>query len=189
MKHPQIGTHQPAASSGIPWSPEGEARARREIRQAWIAMWVGLFGGGMCMVIAIILRNLAPMAGGLLFWFLFVVRLYQLSLLRAELGEEMRRLPNGDFFEGSGMLANKPRSTSNLTQWTQWRPDSTGFLCTCRQLHQWTEAEWIPNLQVEDTVIGTQVEINDALGAFVDPHGGRFVILCPCGLGHYKLKA
>jgi len=113
-----------------------------------------------------------------------VIRLYQLSLLRAELGEEMRRLPNGQFFEGSGMLANKPRSTANLTKWMQHHPAESEFFCTCRGpqlfLYSWRDAQWIPNLDTE---------MDAEFSKEVDPGGGRFVILCSCSLGHYKLKA
>jgi len=71
----------------------------------------------MCLVAAIVVRNLWPMPIAPIFLFLFVVRLSQMQSLRAELGEEMRRLPNGDFFEGSGHAGHKPRSTANLTKW------------------------------------------------------------------------
>lgn len=173
----------------MPWSERGERLLRSHIDSLWRSMWMFIIAGVTAFAIAIALRNAVPaVAGG----FCLATAVWSLLVLQKErtiLGEEMRRLPNGEFFEGSGMLANKPRSNAKLTEWTQWRPDSTSFLCTCRRLHQWPEAEWIPNLQVEDTVIGTQVEIGDALGAFIDPHGGRYVILCPCGLGHYKLKA
>lgn len=88
------------------------------------------------------------------------------------------------------MLANKPRSTSRLTKWIQHPSDGVQFTCFdpharfrswCGRLHHWCDAQWIPNYDPD-------VFEAEAHPGTVDPGGGRYVIFCPCGLGHFKLK-
>jgi Bacteriorhodopsin-like protein len=166
----------------IPWSAESEHRLRWRIQNAWAAMWVFIIAAVLCALIAFIDRWAWWLVGVAGFLGLAVFALRDLSHLRAELGEEMRRLPGGQFYEGSGMLANKPRSTKGLTRFIAWPRDSHSLLCECGRLQQWTNAHWIPNYNLDDGE--TLTDSNE-----VDPGGGRWVILCPCGLGHYKLKA
>jgi hypothetical protein len=167
--------------SAIPWSAEREALLRRKIHSAWGAFWLFAGGAVICIVLAVLDRWawwLLLFAG---FFVVALVALHDLARSRADLGEEMCRLPNGAFYEGSGMLANKPRSTANLTRWKQWGSSSGDwFVCTdCARPYRWGgDAQWIPNYPEPEDV-----------AAPVDPGGGRYVILCRCGLGHYKLKA
>jgi hypothetical protein len=90
------------------------------------------------------------------------------------------------------MLANKPRSLQRLTKFYQHRSWEISFVCfrqpgiSCGRVHHWQDAEWLPNYKREDLVDdATDEEIQIFCG---DPGGGRFVILCPCGIGHFKLK-
>jgi len=188
MKHPAIEQHaEPAAGGGIPWSAEAECALRGNIRRAWIEMWVGLLSFVFFAGMAFFLRNSWLWLLAVAFISYGVVCLYHLGLFREELGEEMRRGPRGEFFEGSGMLANKPRSTRNLTHFLLHPPSEESFYCPkCERVHAWFNAEWLPNYKREDLVNdATEEEIRSFCG---DPGGGRYVILCPCGLGHFKLK-
>jgi len=68
----------------------------------------------------------------------------------------------------NAMLRNKPRSVSGLTEWVQLRPWQTEICCACGTIVHIDGAPWFPNP--------------------VDPGGGRYSIVCPCGIGYYKLK-
>lgn len=169
--------------SAIPWSATRELKLRQWITLLWAGVWFALLGGLLCAILAhdfriAWLNALAGMSWGIGFFLL-----YKLNEARAELGEEMCRLPNGQFYEGSGMLANKPRGTANLTPYIHHIPNGYAFSCSgCGRTHLWADAQWIPNYDPEQFGPGD-------LPQAVDPGGGRYVILCPCGLGHYKLKA
>lgn len=169
--------------SAIPWSVRREAKLRRRITLLWLGVWIGLLGGLFLLGGARIYRELYMYAG--ICWIVALFLFYELNQARAKLGDEMGRLPNGQFHEGSGMLANKPRSTANLTTWCNHRYRAcVPFDCECgRQLH-WKDAQWIPNY---DPQFDTEVGPGELLPE-IDPGGGRFVILCPCGIGHFKLK-
>lgn len=67
------------------------------------------------------------------------------------------------------MLQNKPRSTVGLTTWIRMRPYQTEICCACGAVVHIDGAPWFPNP--------------------VDPGGGRYSIVCPCGIGYFKLKA
>lgn len=67
------------------------------------------------------------------------------------------------------MLLNKPRSMSGLTHWVQLRPWQTEMCCACGAQIRIADAHWYPNP--------------------VDAGGGRFSIVCSCGIGYFKLKA
>ena len=186
MKHPQIQQQIPAAGSRIPWSPEAEARLR-EILSYWICVCRCLLLGGLALIIIGALQK-PPRASyiviGLLAWIVGHLGVQALKQKRLQLGEEMRRLTAGGIYEGSGMVANKPRTAAKLTSWTSYPPECENFLClACGRLHWWSDAQWYPNVEACDDDLG------DVPAAAVDPGGGRFVILCSCGAGHYKLKA
>lgn len=68
----------------------------------------------------------------------------------------------------AAMLENKPRSMAGLTQWIQLRAWQTDMWCACGAIVHVEDASWFPNP--------------------VDAGGGRFSIVCPCGIGYYKLK-
>ena len=165
----------------IPWSAEREYKLRQRIISIWIGLWICFVGGLLVALFAATSsQQWAFLLAGVL-WGVGIYLLSDLSQARNELGEEMCRLPGGQFYEGSGMLANKPRSTANLTRFIAWPRDSHSLLCACGRLLQWTNAHWIPNYDPE--------QFDGPAPLAVDPGAGRFVILCPCGLGHYKLKA
>jgi len=198
MKHPAIEQQPaPASGSGIPWSAEAEWELRRKIRNTWFEMWACLIGGLLSAVLYLSLHRWWIMTIAAILLGYGVGLLYGLALAREQLGEEMRRGPRGEFFEGSGMLANKPRSTRGLTEWRQHPAEEDAFFCECpvvpggtiRRWHMWSrEAQWIPNYR-DDPV--EQLLLNDEARNSkheIDPGGGRYVILCPCGLGHFKLK-
>lgn len=181
MKSPQL------AGSAIPWSAETEAWLRHRMVQTWIRMWL-CFAGGVSFAIPmafLVAHTWLNVAIGSLCTFAFLVagfsHLLKLNGLRDLLGEEMHQAPNGPFYPGSGMLAHKPRSLRNLTTFIQHAPSTTDFMCgRCGQIHFWKDATWYPNYDE------SQFDPEDL--PMVDPAGGRFVILCGCGVGHFKLK-
>ena len=66
------------------------------------------------------------------------------------------------------MLSNKPRSTAGLTTWVQLRDWQTEIHCACGARVEIDRAKWHANS--------------------VDRGGGRFALVCPCGIGYFKLK-
>jgi hypothetical protein len=191
MKHPRLSEQQivDRAAGQIPWSAETERELRRKIAWTWYEMWAYLVGALLFLSGTFLLHRYWMLALTAFSLGYGITRLYALALLRENLGEEMRRGPRGEFFEGSGMLANKPRSLSRLTKWIEHVPGSIEFICfdpdattRCGEQHHWKDAQWIPNYDAE------VFEPEEHPGT-VDPGGGRYVILCPCGLGHFKLKA
>lgn len=66
------------------------------------------------------------------------------------------------------MLQNKPRSTAGLTEWVKLRPWQTEICCACGTIVHIDGAPWFPNP--------------------VDAGGGRYSIVCPCGIGYFKLR-
>lgn len=195
MQHPKIKhaiAGEPGIGSSIPWSPAAELHLRRRITAHWAVMWLFLIFAGV-EVIRLLIQSRTGWLDFLPFCVLFagaITNLFLLGQCRDRLGEEMRRLPNGSWFPGSGMLANKPRSTANLTAWFEHREKLDWFICAgynrvehrlCPIKHFWKDAEWIPNHDPDQRADGTFPDI--------DPGGGRWVILCPCGVGHYKLRA
>jgi hypothetical protein len=70
----------------------------------------------------------------------------------------------------NAMLENKPRrGAAGLTTWIRLRPWQTEICCACGTIVHIDGAPWFPNP--------------------VDPGGGRFSIVCPCGIGYFKLEA
>lgn len=181
MKHPRIPDHPMQTGSSIPWSAEGEERLRELIAEGWKLMWAGIVGGACLGLLAVIWRRPMLLGATAVFWMGAVSALFVISRLREKLGMEMQRLRDGSFFEGYGMLANKPRSTQQLTVWISHRTKELAFECECGRAHVWRVAKWIPNFDPE--------QFGEDPPAGVDPAGGRYVILCPCTLGHFKLKA
>lgn len=189
MNHPKIKhaiSGEPDVGSQIPWSPAGELRLRQRITAHSFTMWVFFLFGLVDLAEAFLppKKNLplVYMIIGVVLLLCGIVNLFFLGQCRDRLGEEMRRLPNGDWFPGSGMLANKPRSTSTLTEWYQHPPGSLSLICPgCGTTLDFKKmGEWIPNHDPDQRADGTFPDI--------DPGGGRWVILCACGVGHYKLR-
>jgi len=186
MNHPAIKQQSPALQPGsaTPWSAQSEYRLRRRITNLWLGMWAFFIAGLGMLVMANFAKSFELGFAGALSIGGGVVQLLALQRRREMLGEEMRRGPRGEFFEGSGMLANKPRNTQRLTTWIQHPANSIAFNCGCGIRHFWAEwdgAMWIPNYDPE--------QFGEAeYPSTVDPGGGRWVILCPCGMGHFKLK-
>jgi hypothetical protein len=187
MNHPKIKhaiAGEPNIGNSIPWSPAGELRLREQIKIFWLTMWAFAILAWLALARMIAHHgdwHDAAWAG--LFALLAVGNLFCVGWSRDRLGEEMRRLPNGDWFSGSGMLANKPRSTSTLTEWFTHPIGTKDFICPgCGTTLNFKKmAEWIPNHDPDQAADGTFPDI--------DPGGGRWVILCACGVGHYKLRA
>jgi hypothetical protein len=79
-----------------------------------------------------------------------------------------------DAMKLNAMLVNKPRSVGSdgkgagLTEWVRVRPWQTEMCCACGACVNLSSAEWFPNP--------------------VDPGGGRYSIVCACGIGYYRLK-
>lgn len=190
MKHPAISEHPlPAAGSSIPWSAERELRLRKRITNIWIWMWTFLLSGVVLFSLAYVVRDRVLPAIAAMTWGAALVLLIELNKDRELLGQEIRRGANGQVYEGSGMLANKPRSTVRLTEWIQHGPFERGFVCgghlpplPAKHFDWETDAKWVPNFDPEHF---GEAEYPTP----VDAGGGRWVILCPCGLGHFKLKA
>ena len=175
-----------AAGNPIPWSAEREFRLRRRITTLWFVMWSFLIAGMGIFTIAFLSRSGLVVILAVLSLVAGVFFLNALSVARANLGEEMRRGPRGEFFEGSGMLANKPRSTRGLTKWIQHSAQQFlgwGVKCDCGRIYELDQWKWVPNYPEDET----SDEFRDS-NVEIDPGGGRFVILCPCGIGHFKLK-
>lgn len=198
--------------NGIPWTAEGEERLRREIFADWIAFWICILGTAVALGVALFVGRPHPLVSCFFAIGIFCTALVNLFLLvrhREKLGEPMQRLPNGEFYEGSGMLANKPRSTVGLTPYFTHPAGEISFRCTaCKKLHFWKNSEWMPTYQdgMQPEVKITAADgllprnsppswseesaevVNDRYREVLetDDHG-RFVILCSCGTGHYKL--
>jgi hypothetical protein len=66
------------------------------------------------------------------------------------------------------ILVNKPRSTEGLTEWVQLRPYQVEISCACGRQVRIEQAKWRANS--------------------IDRGGGRFAIVCRCGIGYFKLK-
>jgi len=119
----------------------------------------------------------------------FFLSLQRLSSAVAQLGYEETVTPRGSRWPGSGMLQNKPRDTSRLTKWRQWKESEglgpLGFTCEqCFRPHHWADMQWIPNVsEVEPEILDAPEE-----GDPVDPGGGRYVLICQCGMGHFRLR-
>lgn len=192
-----------------PWSAVAEYRLRRQIINTWIGLWISMVAAVCGFSWGNIFREGLLILGGAIFSGTAILFLGWLGRLRQELGEEMRRGPGGQFYEGSGMLANKPRSPQSLTTWLQHPAGEKTFYCPCQRNKDgfpasnvmpyfWDkDAKWFPSFDPEiysenqQTVWDTGGIVNQptaAAVANVDPGGGRWVILCPCGIGHYKLQ-
>ena len=191
MEHPAI-EQQPAVASGsgIPWSEEAETRIRRRIRYTWFEIWGCFVAGLLFAVLGMAIQRWWPLPVSALLFGYGVVLLYGLALATEQLGTEMRRGPRGEFVEGSGMLANKPRSTRGLTEWRQHPASEESFYCSCQtalprpwKILWWADAQWIPTYPES-----VAAEIRKSNLEEFDLNAGRYVILCPCGLGHFKLK-
>jgi hypothetical protein len=175
-------------NTNLPWSAEGEARLRRRIHLLWTIGRLFFLTGVVSLFAAIIVHWLLALAAAFIGLAMFCAG--RGRELLDELGWEAGMTRVG-FVAGSGMLANKPRSTANLTQWTQHFVSvncdascCSGFNCSyCERRHLWTDAKWIPNFSADTMQLADGEDI-----AQIDPGGGRFVILCKCGRGHYKLK-
>jgi hypothetical protein len=171
----------------VPWSPEGEFRLRQRIVSLQIASLLSLAIGAISFVgglttISVGFPNmwlwLMILAG--VFLTAFCLFLAALARCWTELGWE-EAVSRGQSIPGSGMLANKPRDTSRLTRWIEHVRDEAplGFTCPCLRPYDWEQMEWTAN------VLECEEEFDDVPAVAVDPGGGRWVLLCPCGIGHY----
>jgi hypothetical protein len=66
------------------------------------------------------------------------------------------------------MLKNKPAGTGSLTPFIRLRPWQNEISCQCGASVHIANGKWFPNA--------------------IDAGGGRFCVVCPCGVGYFKLK-
>lgn len=168
--------------SEIPWSKEGEETLRKEIARARFE------AAEICMAAAITVG----MSVFLHWWFMFAAVVFVVLTIKAaerlfaardRLGWE-EGIAQGVRIPGSGMLANKPKDTSRLTRWIahQARLGVETFDCPCGRAHLFAEMEWIPNNP--ELAALEHLGSVEAAEAF-DRGGGRYVLHCACGIGHF----
>jgi hypothetical protein len=73
-----------------------------------------------------------------------------------------------DAMKLNAMLLNRPYNAAGMTTWVQLRAWQTEICCACGTIVIIDGAPWFPNS--------------------VDAGGGRYSIVCPCGIGYYKLR-
>ena len=201
-------------TQNLAWSAEGETLLRRQISSLWMFTWTFLIAGVMALAEAYLVHWMLSIAGA--FFGLAVAALFAMQRSTERLGVEAQMTPAG-FRAGSGMLSNKPRSTANLTTWFhhpgRYHP-AERFVCPCGLGYFWSDAQWLPNIIREQTadldgpeyIVEEQIPREGATAfvaaqgsgreftsapespLFVDPGGGRYVLLCRCGRGHFKLR-
>jgi len=170
----------------IAWSAEGELRLRRRI---FLLSWSmrALFFIGVVSSAAGFLFHQYRLTFGLLLIVAAAFLVPKVSDAIEQLGSE-ERIMSGTRIPGFGMLANKPRDTSRLTTWIHHRHvnvEPTGdrtVRCRCGNTFDVEEFRWTAN------VLECEEEIDDVPAVSVDPEGGRYVLICPCGVGHYMLR-
>ncbi len=164
------------------WSAAAERELRRRIWRWWGAVWICILVDICLVAVGIWIGPRHPGRGVALFALAAVLAvaggwsLSTLVELRGKLGREMQSLPGGGFDAGSGILANKPRSTDRLTHWTQL--DSVfgmtgGFVCACGR-----------KFAFPDMVRVNPDPDSDPLGLHSE---NRWVYHCPCGDGHFYI--
>lgn len=176
------------STSQIPWSAEAERRLRRRIRILFFSMRSLFVLGTVSATVGWVFHRY-PLTFGLVLVVAAAFLVPKISDAIDQLGQEERILSGGRV-PGFGMLANKPRDTSRLTKWVN-QSSSFGnpgeeffdrvmvFHCECGWTFTAPEMKWIPNVAEDEEEPGTPA---------VDPEGGRYVLICPCGIGHYVLK-
>jgi hypothetical protein len=168
--------------SQIPWSAERERQLRQRILLLHSSIWLTFMLTLAFFFSGIFTHHRFLLLGSLVF-VMVIFLVPKLADATNQLGQEERIL-SGARAPGFGMLANKPRETSRLTKWRHWKESEglgpLGFTCeNCLRPHDWSDMQWIPNVAEDEEEPGT---------ATVDPEGGRYVLICPCGTGHYILK-
>jgi hypothetical protein len=177
----------------IPWSPENERDLRWLIRLDWIVL---LLGVGV--LLFMLLRR--EWSGAILAAVVWVIMGAYLRNDYAKLGEEARWVGR-TLYPGLGMLANKPRQTHQLTKWMQhYRAGVAGdsFRCSCGRQLQWLDSKWFPGLESRNEDNADEWELRrpgETYEAFCARMqacrekcgGGREVLLCKCGVGHFRL--
>jgi len=170
-------------SDQIPWSAERERQLRQRILLLHSSVWLTFMAALASFFSGVFSHHRFLLLGSLVFLMtMFLVP--KLANAIDQLGREERIL-TGVRFPGFGMLANKPRDTSRLTTWVHHRRvnvEPTGdrtVRCRCGNTFDVEEFKWIPNVAEDEEEPGT---------AAVDPEGGRYVLICPCGVGHYLLR-
>jgi hypothetical protein len=146
MRHPTIRQNPGLPpTSNIPWSEEGEKRERFFVWFCWSALWSLLV-----LAVIAIFRHL---------WLLAIFQCAGVGLFVWRLMEHRAR-----YF---AMRLNRPRSTQQLTQWTEhpwlgWEIIRRQFVCECSRDIDLSRATY-----------------------FKDTH--RFAVVCDCGRGHFQV--
>lgn len=163
------------ASKQIPWSFTAEDRLRSKIQCFAFLGWFSFIATALATIFA---HGWKLPLGCVT---MFVVSIYLANRFREQLGEEEFVWKNTRY-AGSGMLANKPKDTSRLTNWRRFPSEwidafpETLHCPHCIRAVQRAAFNWIPNV-AEDTP-----------GIAIDPQGGRYTYICECGRGYYMLK-
>jgi hypothetical protein len=169
------------STSQIPWSAERERQLRQRILLLHSTIWL-TFTAALASFFGGVFSHHRFLLLGSLVFLMMIFLVPKLADAIDQLGRE-EIIWRGARIPGSGMLQNKPRSTVRLTRWVQHPIDRFGsryISCECGEVFGREEdMKWIPNVAEDEEEPGT---------AAVDPEGGRYVFLCPCGIGHYILK-
>lgn len=176
----------------IPWSVEGEQRLRRQIRQYRNYLWANVFLLVLCAALwwNVPKGRIGLFAAGWALAWAAIFSFWKLEQVRGELGWEACAWNGRQHWPGSGMLANKPRGDlSRLTSWIEHHGIERGepFLCRCGIAYCFTERHWIANVPEEQHTTHFSTESAEALEP-VDEGGGRYVLHCVCGVGHFMVK-
>ena len=172
----------------IAWSVEGEQRLRRQIRQYQRYLFTNVFLFALCVALwwNVPKARIGLFAAGWALAWAAIFSFWKLEQVRGELGWEACAWNGRQHWPGSGMLANKPRSTHRLTTWIEhFKPKE--FACDCGRVYQFSESHWIPNNPATEHTEHLSTESAEALEP-VDEAGGRYVLHCACGVGHFMVK-
>lgn len=168
----------------IAWSAEGERRLRQRIAVQRMGMWIVVITGLVSLICGLAIPHYRFLVLGAFCWWLLVPFAVKLEHALDDLGCE-ETISRGQRIPGRGMLANKPRDTSRLTKWIRHTREEAplGFTCPCWRPYDWEQLKWTAN------VLDCDEEMGDVPAVAVDPEGGRWVLLCECGIGHYMLAS
>jgi hypothetical protein len=174
-----------------PWSAKREAQLRLQYRVWWLACWSAFVLGCVFVMAGMLDHSWRMLAAAVLSWVLALVAAVLMFSAHERLGTEMAATPSG-FYPGSGMLRNKPRSVAHLTLWL-WHTGPYDprerLTCTCGLSYFWCDAQLVNPVQEHDADDVPKLKISEIKGPVaVSAIAERYVLLCRCGTGHYKLR-